>query len=129
MTSYCLDNYEETEDIKDCKKHIRNLAIIIRGVRNDIFIKAFQVFKVLIDKVDKLITPMELTDEVVNTQFYDEVEDCKTLTYNKMNCRSEEYVEQKRNIHYSLVLNPLHRNTNTCHTYIGFTMEIYNRNL
>ena len=34
------------------------------------------------DSVDKLITPMELTDEVLNTQFYDNVVDYKTLEYN-----------------------------------------------
>ena len=32
--------------------------------------------------VDKLITPMELTDEVLNTQFHDTVNDYKTLGYN-----------------------------------------------
>ena len=37
----------------------------------------------LMDNVDKLITPMELTDEVLNTQFYDKVDDYKTLEYNK----------------------------------------------
>ena len=60
LTSYCLENYEEIKDIKygntiykkfndKCKKG------------NDIFIKAFQIFKMLIDTGDKLITPMELT--------------------------------------------------------------------
>ena len=32
--------------------------------------------------VDKLITPMGLTDEVLNTQFYDKANDYKTLEYN-----------------------------------------------
>ena len=31
------------------------------------------------DSVDKLITPMELTDEVLNTQFYDKVDVDKHL--------------------------------------------------
>ena len=46
---------------------------------NDRFIKAFQLFKMLMDNVDKLITPMELTDEVLNTQFHDKVDDYKTF--------------------------------------------------
>ena len=33
------------------------------------------------DTVDKLITPMELTDEVLNTQFCYKVNDYKTLEY------------------------------------------------
>ena len=52
---------------------------------NDILIKAYQVFKMLIDTGDKLIIPMELTDEVLNTQFYDKVEEYKTLQYNVRN--------------------------------------------
>ena len=40
----------------------------------------------LVDTVDKLITPMELTDEVLNTQFHDKVDDYKTLEYNFENC-------------------------------------------
>ena len=31
------------------------------------------------DNVDSLITPMELTDDIMNTQFYDKVDDSKTL--------------------------------------------------
>ena len=46
---------------------------------NDRVIKAFQVFKVLIENVDKLIIPMEMAEEVLNTQFYDKVDDYKTL--------------------------------------------------
>ena len=37
----------------------------------------------MIENVDKLITPMELTDDVLNTQFYDKVHDYKTLEYHK----------------------------------------------
>ena len=47
----------------------------------------------LTDTGDELTTPMELTDEVLNTQFYDKADDCKTLHYNKTNCGLEEYVE------------------------------------
>ena len=78
LTSYCLDNYEEIEDIKDCNKIYREINDKYkRG--SDKVIKAFQVLKMLIENVDKLITPMELTDEVLNTQFYDKVDDYKTL--------------------------------------------------
>ena len=36
---------------------------------------------------------MEMTDEVLNTQFYYKIDDYKTLEYDKKNCRLEEYVE------------------------------------
>ena len=78
LTSYCLDHYAEIKDIKDCNKIHRKINDKYkRG--NDRVIKAFQVFKVMIENVDKLIIPMEMTDEVLNTQFYDKVDDYKTL--------------------------------------------------
>ena len=90
LTPYSVDTYEEIKDIKDCNKIYKKFNDKYkRG--NDRFVKAFQVFKVLVDNADKLITPMELTDEVLNTQFYDKVNDYKTLEYN-LNCRLEEYV-------------------------------------
>ena len=51
--------------------------------------------------VDKIITPMELTDEVLNTQVYYKVNDYKTLEYNFRNCKLEAYEENpKVNIKY-----------------------------
>ena len=50
----------------------------------------------MLGNVDKLITPMELTDEVLNTQFYYKVNDYKTLVYNLQNCRLEDYVERNK---------------------------------
>ena len=92
LTSYCLDNYEEIKDIKDCNKTFEKFNYKYkRG--NETFIQAFQAFKVLIDKVDKLTTPMELTDEALNTQLYDKVNGHKTLEYNLKNCKLEEYVK------------------------------------
>ena len=81
LTSYSLDIYEEVKDIKDCNKTFNEYKDKYKKC-NDIFIKAFQLFKMLMDNVDKLITPMELTDEVLNTQFYYKVNDYKTLEYN-----------------------------------------------
>ena len=54
-----------------------------RDKTGKIFITAFQLFKILMDIVDPLIIPMELTDDIMNTQFYDKVDGYKTLEYNK----------------------------------------------
>ena len=67
MTSYCLEIYEEVKDIKDCNK-IPNKYDDKYKKSNDRCIKAFQVFKMLIDTGGKLTIPMELTDEALNTQ-------------------------------------------------------------
>ena len=46
------------------------------------------------DNVGSLITPMEMTYDIMNTQFYDKVDDYKTLEYNKTNCVLETYEER-----------------------------------
>ena len=80
LTSYSLENHYAVEDIKDCNTIFKKYNDKYKKC-NDIFIKAFQLFNMLMDNVDKLITPMELTDEALNTQFYDKVNDYKTLDY------------------------------------------------
>ena len=62
------EDYEEIKYVKYCNKIFKTYNDKHKKC-NDICIKAFQVFKMLIDTGDKLITPMELTDEVLNTQF------------------------------------------------------------
>ena len=70
----------KTEDTKDWDKIYKKLNDKYkRG--NDRFIKAFQVFKVLVGKVDNLITPMKVTDEVLNTQCHYKVNDYNALEY------------------------------------------------
>ena len=66
LTSYSLGNYEEIKDINDCNKIFKKYNDKYKKC-NDRFIKAFQLFKMLMNSVDKLIAPMELTDEVLNT--------------------------------------------------------------
>ena len=76
LTSYSLKHYEEIKDIKDCINIFTKFNDTYNK-SNDRFIKAFEGFKMLTDSV--LITPMELTDEVLNTQFYDKVDVDKHL--------------------------------------------------
>ena len=78
LTSYCLGSYEEIKEIKDCNKIFNKYNDKYKKC-NGRFIKAFQLFKMLMDSVDKLITPMELTDEALKAQFYGKFEDFKTL--------------------------------------------------
>ena len=90
LTSYCLEHCEEIKGVKDCNGTYKKFNDKYKK-GNDRLFKAFQVFKILVDTGDKLIIPMGLTDEVLNTQFYDKVE-YKTLQYNLKKCRLEAYV-------------------------------------
>ena len=61
----------------------------------DGYINAFQtIFKMLVDTVGRLIIPMELTYEVLNTQIYEKVDGCRTLEYNFKNCKLYCYVDE-----------------------------------
>ena len=99
LTSYSLENYEEIKDLKEsstiCKKYYE------RDKTGKRFITSFQLFKILMGSTVSLITPMELTCDIMSTQFYDRVDDYKTLDYNKKNCRLEEYVEKYKD-HYNI---------------------------
>ena len=78
MTSNCLEHHEEVKYIKGCNKTCNKFNDKYKKC-NDIFIKVFQAFNILTDTDDKPIIPMELTDEVWNTQVYDKVKGFKTL--------------------------------------------------
>ena len=78
LTSYCLGNYEEIKYIKDCNETFKKYKDKYKKC-NDIFIKAFQVLKMLIGTGGKLSIPMELTDGVLNAQFCAKVDDYNTL--------------------------------------------------
>ena len=80
LTSYCLDNYSEVKDLSNYNTICRNKGKYYeRDKTGKRFITAFQLFKILMTNVDALITPMELTDEVMNTQFYGKVDGYNTL--------------------------------------------------
>ena len=66
LTSYCLEHYGEVKHIKGCNGTFQKYNGKYKKC-NGIFIKAFQIFKILIGTGDELITPMGLTDEVLNT--------------------------------------------------------------
>ena len=53
------------------------------------------------NNVDSLVIPMELADDIMNTQFYDKVDEYKTLYYKKK-CILEGYVEKYQD-HYTIL--------------------------
>ena len=78
--------------------------------RTDRFIKAFHLFKILINNIGSLISPMPLTEEVMRTQFYDKVGNYETLEYTNQSYKQEEYTEKTRTcIKCSLILKLSHQ--------------------
>ena len=101
LTSFCLENCEEIKDLNGSNTICRKKEYYERDKTGKRFITSFHLFKVLMDNTDSLIAPMELTDDIMSTQFYDKTDDYKTLGYNQKNCRLEEFVEKAKD-HYKL---------------------------
>ena len=80
LICYCLKHYEEVKYIKGCNNIIKKACGKLKKEKG-IFIKAFQMFKILMNSVGSLIVPMPLSEEVMATQFYDKVDDYGTLEY------------------------------------------------
>ena len=92
ITSYCLEHYDEVKEIKSCNTiYKKKDAHFKRDNSGNKFIKAFQLFKILINNIDKLISPMTLTEDVMRTHFYDKIDDYNTLEYTKQSYRLEKY--------------------------------------
>ena len=95
ITSYCLEHYDEIKDMKDCHKIEKKVGDKFKKC-NTRFIKAFQLFKILMDNVDTLIIPIPLTEDIMRTQFYDKVNEYETLEYTKKSYKLEEYKEKDK---------------------------------
>ena len=100
VTSYCLKQYNEVKGLKHCNTiYIENDGYYERGNTGNRFIKAFQLFKILINNVGDVFGPMSLTEEVMRTQFYDKVDEYKTLEYTEYSYRQEEYQERNNTLY------------------------------
>ena len=73
VTSYCLEHYDEVKDLKHCNT-IYNKTHHRKTVR---FVKACQLFNIIINNVGTLIQNMPLTEEVMIPKFYDRVDEYK----------------------------------------------------
>ena len=128
---YCLEHYDEVKDIKQCNAIYKKKGKYFeRDNSGNKFIKAFQLFKILINNIDKLIIPITLTEEVMRTQFYDKVDEYNTLEYTKQSYRLEKY-EPKIKDSYKIFFDfeTITSEKNTCHIYVGFTIKIYKKSL
>ena len=95
LTSYCLEHYEEVNDIKGCNNIVKKVCGKYK-TENGRFVKAFQMFKILMNNAGSLIIPMPLSEEVMTTQFCDKVDDCETLAYTDNSYTKEEYSENTK---------------------------------
>ena len=101
LTAYCLDNYDEVKDERNCNTIYKKVKskYYNRDDSGERFIKSFQLFKILMSNVDKLICPITLTEDIMRTQFYDKVDNYKTLEYTTQSYKLDEYKEKKRDIY------------------------------
>ena len=58
------------KDLKNSNTICKKTKYYERDQTGKGFITAFQLFEILMDNVDSLVTPMEMTDDIMNTQLY-----------------------------------------------------------
>ena len=80
VTSYCLLNYNDVKDIKNCNMIWTKYKDEYKKSNNK-FIDSFKLIKILLDNKDILLEPICYNEEIMNTQFYDKVTEYKTLEY------------------------------------------------
>ena len=94
---------------------------------------AFQLFKWLMNNVDTLIIKMPLTDDILNTQCYDKVDECKPLEYNSNKIKHADYKHTKTRqtiiIKYYVILKILHLEPHMSHIYAGLIITIISKSL
>ena len=92
--------------------------------------KAFQLFKILLNNIGNLIVPIPLTEEVMRTQFYDKVDEYKTLECTEHSYRQDEFKETNKDF-YKLFFDfeTITSEENICLIYAGFITMTYSKNL
>ncbi len=85
ITSYALKHFEELEGVSDWKKVYKRDKNQKCKKSNDRYIDSFLLIKTLLQNKDKLLTPIQYTDAILETQFYDKVKDFGTLDYGETN--------------------------------------------
>ena len=99
LTAYSLEHYDEVKDIVDFHLIYKKTGKYYNEDKSgNRFIKAFQVFELLNNNIGKLISPMPLTEEIMHTQFYDKVDECKTLDYTKKFLQTKKFEETMNDI-------------------------------
>lgn len=73
INSYCLENYEDVKDERECHKIYKKRDGIFR--REERYIDSLKLFKILIEHKDKLLKPITINDkETASTIFYEKMD-------------------------------------------------------
>jgi len=100
-TSYCIRNYEEVKDIHECNKIWTKYNNEYKK-SNDKFIDSFKLIKILLEHKETLLEPIYYNEQIMNTQFYDKVEEYKTLEYPEQCVQYEKYEHKDTQEYYKV---------------------------
>ena len=95
---YCLEDYEEVKDLNDSNTiRTKKSKSFERDKTGKRYSTAFQLFQLLTNNIDTLVSKMPLTDEISNTQCYDKVDEYKTFEHNLKRKRNMQIRRIRRN--------------------------------
>lgn len=100
ITSYALENYDTVKNEKDWFKIIGTQGNGYR--REDRFINSYRLVCFLLQNKEKLLSPIQKTDELYKTDYFSNITDIITLDYNEnTNIRLNEYNVKENKVKYN----------------------------
>ena len=81
--------------------------------------------KILLNRKDVLLKPLYFSNELMETQFYDKIEEYKTLEYMDNNIKYQIYEQKhKKNIKFILILKQVQAAKRTNHIYCDMKQKM-----
>jgi hypothetical protein len=78
VTSYALKNYKELKH-----KNKWNEYVSKKQVNKERFISSFELFKILLENKEEMLTNITLTDDIYKTQYFDQITTIPRLEYDE----------------------------------------------
>ena len=104
LSAFCLKNYEEIKHLPNCNNIVRKLSETKYKRDNSTNIDSFQVVKILLERKETghLIKPLMFDNELMASQFYDKVEEFKTLEYLDNNVKYQTWQKKDKAKYYKV---------------------------
>jgi hypothetical protein len=89
ISTYCINNYEDVKDIKDCNLIIKKRTRGDYEKKKDYKISSFLLFKSLIEQSNTLLSPITYSNGLMKTQYHNKNDSISSLEYDEETCTKE----------------------------------------
>jgi len=101
ISSYCINNYNEVKNIKDCNLIIKKKTGGYYEKKKDYKINNFILFKTLIEQSNILLTPITFSNGLMKTQYHNKNDTITSLDFDsEICCKKVKLSEKQERIEY-----------------------------